>query len=282
MAVISARMSKINIANIGFFVYPPGSSYGPYEAGTSELVWIAEGQAVLETGGASHPLPPHSVVLTAAGETNRYRWDPTRATRHGIVAFTAAVDLAAGPRIRRLGPDDVVLPLLEHLRWLELERPADWEEMAAEAFAYALRAFLSGASGGRGPRGEDLPLAIERSIAAVRERWESGEQWSAVPLAELAAAAGVTPEHLCRLYKEELGCGPVTALRLVRLRRGVDLLTRSNMSIAEIANEVGFRDQFHFSKSFKQTFGVPPSALRNTPMPAIELPQPTKRIWAYL
>ena len=36
-----------------------------------------------------------------------------------------------------------------------------------------------------------------------------------------------------------------------------------SMSVKEVAYKVGFEDQFHFSRSFKKFFGIPPSQLRS-------------------
>jgi signal transduction histidine kinase/DNA-binding response OmpR family regulator len=55
------------------------------------------------------------------------------------------------------------------------------------------------------------------------------------------------------------GKAPADFIRLIRLKRGAQLLAKSGMSIAEIAYEVGFTDPKYFSKMFKEEFGVLPS-----------------------
>jgi len=55
------------------------------------------------------------------------------------------------------------------------------------------------------------------------------------------------------------GKAPADFIRLVRLKRGAQLLAKSGRSIAEIAYEVGFRDPKYFSRAFKEEFGVQPS-----------------------
>jgi signal transduction histidine kinase/ligand-binding sensor domain-containing protein/DNA-binding response OmpR family regulator len=55
------------------------------------------------------------------------------------------------------------------------------------------------------------------------------------------------------------GKAPADFIRLIRLKRGAQLLAKSGMSIAEIAYEVGFTDPKYFSKTFKEEFGVLPS-----------------------
>ena len=55
------------------------------------------------------------------------------------------------------------------------------------------------------------------------------------------------------------GKAPADFIRLVRLKRGAQLLAKSGMSIAEIAYEVGFKDPKYFSRAFKEEFKMPPS-----------------------
>jgi AraC-like DNA-binding protein len=38
-------------------------------------------------------------------------------------------------------------------------------------------------------------------------------------------------------------------------------LRRPDVMVKQVAEQVGFIDQFHFSRAFKRTFGVPPDAM---------------------
>ncbi len=64
------------------------------------------------------------------------------------------------------------------------------------------------------------------------------------------------------LYRKVLsltGKTPIELIRSIRLKRAAQLLEKSGMSVAEIAYEVGFNSPKHFSKFFKEEFGVLPS-----------------------
>jgi signal transduction histidine kinase/ligand-binding sensor domain-containing protein/DNA-binding response OmpR family regulator len=64
------------------------------------------------------------------------------------------------------------------------------------------------------------------------------------------------------LYKRMLaltGKTPVDCIRTVRLKRAVQLLEKSQLSIANIAYEVGFNNPTYFSKVFKDEYGTVPS-----------------------
>lgn len=55
---------------------------------------------------------------------------------------------------------------------------------------------------------------------------------------------------------------PSQFIRLVRLKKGKELLLNSNLTISEVAYEVGFTDPNYFSRTFQQEFGKSPSDFR--------------------
>jgi hypothetical protein len=68
---------------------------------------------------------------------------------------------------------------------------------------------------------------------------------------------------LSRVFRKQYGCGPSAALELVRLERASTMLTRSNLSIGQVANACGFADPLYFSRRFRAVHGIPPSAYRH-------------------
>jgi signal transduction histidine kinase/DNA-binding response OmpR family regulator len=65
------------------------------------------------------------------------------------------------------------------------------------------------------------------------------------------------------LYKKILaltGKSPLEFIRVLRLKRAAQLLTESQLSVSEIANEVGFNTVKYFTKYFKEEFNCLPSA----------------------
>lgn len=277
-------MSEIDVREIGLTETAPATTYERPTTRTSwELVWIVAGTSQLTSGDDTYPLLPNTVVLTPPGVPYLYSWDPERVCREGYVVFTT--DAATGhdwPLLRHLTEDDVILALLNHLLWLEATRPAGWQDQAREALGYALRTFGTGASGTSSLSDRELPEPIERSMALVRARWSPGSPLRTPSLAELADAASVTPEHLCRVYKKELGYGPIAALRLLRLRHTAALLARTNLTVGEVAHQGGFDNQFHFSRAFKQVLGLTPTECRRTYPPPVSLPNAIRRLGLYL
>ncbi|MBV1850164.1 AraC family transcriptional regulator [Catellatospora tritici] len=79
---------------------------------------------------------------------------------------------------------------------------------------------------------------------------------------EIARHAGVSHNHLTRLFRAETGDTVVAYLRRRRLARAEHLLRRSTLSIPAIAALVGLADLQAFNKACRRELGASPRALR--------------------
>lgn len=76
---------------------------------------------------------------------------------------------------------------------------------------------------------------------------------------ELAREVAVSPAHLARLFRAQLGISPAAFLRQLRADRMAELLATTRLTVSEAGAAVGWRDVAMASRSFKQRYGVPPS-----------------------
>lgn len=83
-----------------------------------------------------------------------------------------------------------------------------------------------------------------------------------LPLERIAAAAYLSPFYFTRLFKKLTGTTPHVYLATLRTARAQALLADPNLSITEISSRVGYDSHSHFSKAFRQTTGLSPSAFR--------------------
>src|SRR5262249_55448460 len=111
----------------------------------------------------------------------------------------------------------------------------------------------------RPERGRDgaLPRGKLRAVVAyIEEHLDAG-----LTLAQLAAAAHLSPYHFARQFKAATGVPPHQYVIARRVARAQQLLHPDrDLSLAEIAVRVGFADQSQFSHHFKRVVGVTPSA----------------------
>ncbi|MEZ2318894.1 MAG: helix-turn-helix domain-containing protein [Microcoleus sp.] len=80
-------------------------------------------------------------------------------------------------------------------------------------------------------------------------------------LVEIAEQAQISPYYFLRLFKQSTGTTPHQYILQCRIDRAKYLLHHSELSIAEIASEVGFCDQSHLTRYFKRLVGVTPKQL---------------------
>jgi transcriptional regulator GlxA family with amidase domain len=79
-----------------------------------------------------------------------------------------------------------------------------------------------------------------------------------IDLDELAAYVSVSRRQLERLFQKYLSCSPSRYYLKLRLIRARQLLKQSPMSIIEVAAVCGFVSTPHFSKCYREYFGIPP------------------------
>ena len=93
-----------------------------------------------------------------------------------------------------------------------------------------------------------------RAVALVRAFLEAHFA-ERITLPTLAAAAGLSPFHLIRVFRRAAGVPPHAYLESVRIQQAQRLLMQG-MSPAQVAYEVGFSSQSHFTSRFQRTIGV--------------------------
>lgn len=76
----------------------------------------------------------------------------------------------------------------------------------------------------------------------------------------LATEVGLSRVHLHRKLKELTNLSARDFIKSIRMRQAARLLREKKLSVAEVAYATGFANPSHFSNSFKEMYGVPPTA----------------------
>lgn len=96
---------------------------------------------------------------------------------------------------------------------------------------------------------------VSTALAWFEEHMEEGPT-----VDQVARAAGVSPQHLRRLFRQITGMSVKRRLLLAQIARARQLLRRGDDKIGYIARVVGFRSHSAFSRAFRNTQGQPPES----------------------
>ena len=72
-----------------------------------------------------------------------------------------------------------------------------------------------------------------------------------------------TQSYLTRLFKKYAKITPIQYLIKIRMEKASELLSQNNFSVLQVAESVGYKNQFYFSKEFKNYYGIVPSKYKN-------------------
>ncbi|MCZ7647738.1 MAG: helix-turn-helix domain-containing protein [Planctomycetota bacterium] len=267
----------------GWATLPPGATFGPRKLKDYEFLWVLEGRVRVKLDDWTSPLEPGSVVLARDGMVDYYDWDPDRQTRCVYMHFyfepvaELAPPPAEWPKVRHLPDGDVIRPLIQHVMWMLDARREAGREQLQQAMRLLLTAYLTGDVHTRAETARELPEPVHLAFRFMRQRF-ARDELEALSLPELAKAAGVSEGHLCRLFRQAVGCGPLKALRLMRVDRAATILAESNLKVREVAALTGFENAFHFSRCFKEAFNVSPRAYRQRQREGKVVPQTRLRM----
>jgi AraC-like DNA-binding protein len=216
--------------------------------GSGRYVDDVDGPTPLPTGTVSiiPPQLPHWYGTEPDGT-----WTETWAMFRGpLFTLLRAGNPAAGAVRRAARPNAAAaLPIL-------LGRPArsqrEGERQLLDLFAWLRDAITTGAARWTEP----VQAAADRLAA------DTAAQLS---IADVADQVGMDYDAFRHAFVREVGTPPAAYRNTHRLQTAAKLLRMTAMTHRAIARELGYTDEFHFSRRFRAAFGESPSAYRKRP-----------------
>lgn len=255
-------LEQVRILAAGTKVETPGATFGPRTQFSWEFVWVREGSLRASLDRTAIACGSGSVLLVPPRVVDQYDWGAESPSRHSFVHFDFArpgapwPEPSNWPRVRQFHAEHAFFALFQHLLDVALSSPLHSARLAAPCVDLMMRMFLVDAKAAfDAPL--VLPRAVEKCLTYAREHLQSSPELP-LSLDALAEVSGVSPQHVCRLFKRTLALGPMECVRLLRLERSLTLLERTDLQVQEVARRCGFASAFHYSRAFRDAFGRSP------------------------
>lgn len=243
--------------------FPPHVYLPPHVHERASFAIMLEGSFDISITHHSYACAPHSAVTEPAEERHDNRLGAAGA--HVVVVQP---DAAA---VQRLGPCGRLFEEVHHVRdtparaaaWRiarELRAPDGATPVAVEGLVLEMLALST-----RHGRNVDVVRRISAPPWLARARETLHDSFLNPPrIHDLAAAAGVHPDHLARAFRLRFGIPVGSYVRRLRLDWAAGRLETGTHTISAIALDAGFADQSHFTRAFKRHTGLTPRQYRQS------------------
>lgn len=148
--------------------------------------------------------------------------------------------------------------LVRYLRAVEPPDRALVRGLLSDVIARVVRGIAIAPEMARDGRAHDRHTMLVDAVKNLLLR-RFAENWTVDSIAE---SVGSSPFHLSRVFRDRTGYTLHRYLTELRLRESLSRLEDEASDLTGIALDLGFCSHSHFTDSFGQTFGVPPSEFR--------------------
>lgn len=83
-----------------------------------------------------------------------------------------------------------------------------------------------------------------------------------IPLQEIADAVGFNKNYICSVFKRDSGMTIGNCQTAIRIRKAAEMISFSDLNLAQVASATGFINLSHFNRIFKKVVGIPPGQYR--------------------
>jgi AraC-like DNA-binding protein len=249
--------------NAGSVTYSPRSRLGPRVQFDYQLVAVHAGWVRVTIDDVDRDIPAGHVGLLLPGAIEHFVFGPANQTTHHSWIALPKQDVDRDLEVALLQASPI-LPLSTAMiacidAGREVARVEGFSHFAifAAVARAALLLYIRESQYSSEPAGKRDHIVVAMAQAIIRRR--ATERFT---VKELAVEVGVSPEHLVRLFRVHQGTTPGAVLRKERLARALQLLTRTGLSVTEVAHVAGYASSQHFARSLRQATGRSATELR--------------------
>ena len=246
------RSCQLDGIRISETLVPAGLRLAEHAHEPGQICFILEGEYRERTGRQQHSLGPGRLQFHAPGE----RHSNVFSSESDILTLLISIDPSRWLRLaapRPVRPDVVLHNCSREIR-RELGRVDEAARAALEAWSMLSLALVAR---GRHDLDEREPAWLEEAVSVIARKM--GEHLS---LGSLAREVGVHRATLAAAFRRFRKTSVGQFIRAQRVRQVRHALRMSNRPLCEIATEVGFHDQAHMNRVFREATGTSPGAYR--------------------
>ena len=263
------RFIDLNLYQFGWEQTAPAHSYGPNARNHYLFHYVIAGRGVLManekryeiTGGHGFLIVPGQITTYTAD--SRAPWEYTWLEFDGLRAHESLnlAGISGSQPIYTPQNAEAGRRLQEEMLYIVNHADASPIHLIAHGFLF-LDQLVQASSGRHAPSEYRLrDFYIKEALTFIEQNFQRD-----ISIEEIAAVCGLNRSYFGKVFREAVGESPQAYLLHYRMARAAQLLKETRLSVGEIAAQVSYANQLHFSRAFKNVHGVAPREYRSTHM----------------
>lgn len=269
---------------VGKFLCPPTHELWSKENCTGDLACIAFPRVAVGIKQANHSAvvatPNHVMFYNAHHPYRRHLIDP-RGDECEFFSVTATLleevmrsfdltsksDLMATPFPFSHAPCPAVIYLKQRALFQLLQASPDRDSLfLEEQYMHLLHQLIQSTFTFQSSLllDQNQPCPFQREQVSAATEFIAVNYCRSLKIEEVAGSVDCSVYHFCRIFKKFAGVTVHKFLTQCRLRSSIERLLETERSILDIALDLGFSSQSHFTSSFRKSFGLSPGSFRST------------------
>lgn len=274
--VIFSVFPNENFVDLGLYQFgweqcAPSHSYGPAARNHYLFHYVISGTGTLmsdDSGGRTqtYHIKSGQGFMLFPGQINTYVADKDLPWEYIWIEFDGlrvkgAVDAAGLSRdqpVYHARSKDLREEMIKEMQYLVEHKDMPALHLIGHAYLFIDFLTRSAVHMAESKSGSLRKFYVKEALTFMEQNFQND-----ISVEDIASTCGLNRSYFGKIFKEELGKSPQEFLLNYRMIKAAELLKLTRLSIGDVSNAVGYANQLHFSRAFKNIYGLSPRDWRN-------------------
>ena len=270
------RFIDLNLYQFGWERTAPLHSYGPHARNHYLFHYVISGKGTLFANEQVYEITAGHGFLVVPGQITTYRADEREPWEYTWIEFDG-LRAQESLRLAGISGKEPIFPpanqeagekLCQQMLYIVNNGTAEPTHLIGHGFLFLSQLVESSAHQRTQNVRRLRDFYIKEALTFIEDNYHRD-----VSVEEIAAFCGLNRSYFGKVFRETMGESPQTFLLHYRMAKAAQLLKETRLSVGEIAQQVSYDNQLHFSRAFKNVHGISPREYRQTHFSAFDSPE---------
>ena len=260
------RFIDLNLYQFGWERTEPLHSYGPHARNHYLFHYVISGKGKLFANEQVYEITGGHGFLIVPGQITTYRADEQEPWEYTWIEFDGLrvkealtiTELTKNNPVYHTHSKDIREKLVEEMLYITRHPSESPYHLIGHMYLFLDYLMQSAKSSKLVPGGKMSDFYIKEAMNYIEQNFQND-----ISIEDIAGVCGINRSYLGKIFKNSVGHSPQEFLMNYRMIKATELLKLTSLSIADVGSAVGYDNQLHFSRAFKNIYGVAPREWRN-------------------